>query len=221
MNHRSYFDAGAVSIAIARSGRAVRFLGKKEVFDAPVVGQLATAMGGIRVERASGSDEPLQAAAAALEAGELVAMAPAGHDPAGPGVLRPRAQGPLGRCPAAPAHAAPGHPDRRVGDREGLAAIEPAAQRPQRHRPADRADPRRPARRRAQGQVAERRHRADHEGDRQAAAGGGAASGGRRPPTSWRRRTRPATTATRPPNATVVPARTDPALVLGKIRVSV
>ena len=36
MNHRSYFDAGAMSIAIARSGRAVRFLGKKEVFDAPV-----------------------------------------------------------------------------------------------------------------------------------------------------------------------------------------
>ena len=105
MNHRSYFDAGAVSIAIARSGRAVRFLGKKEVFDAPVVGQLAAAMGGIRVERASGSNEPLQAAAAALEAGELVAMAPAGHDPPGPGVLRPRAQGPLGRRPAAPAHA--------------------------------------------------------------------------------------------------------------------
>ena len=42
----------------------VRFLGKKEVFDAPVVGDLARAMGGIRVERGTGSDEPLQAAAA-------------------------------------------------------------------------------------------------------------------------------------------------------------
>ena len=61
----------------------MRFLGKKEVFDAPVVGQLAQAMGGIRVERGTGSDEPLAAAALALEAGELVAMMPRGHDPAG------------------------------------------------------------------------------------------------------------------------------------------
>ena len=35
-NHRSYFDSAAMSMAIARSGRTVRFLGKKEVFDAPV-----------------------------------------------------------------------------------------------------------------------------------------------------------------------------------------
>ena len=41
----------------------VRFLGKKEVFDAPVVGQLVAALGGIRVERGTGSDEPLQEAA--------------------------------------------------------------------------------------------------------------------------------------------------------------
>ena len=34
-NHRSYFDPVALSVAIARSGRTVRFLGKKEVFDAP------------------------------------------------------------------------------------------------------------------------------------------------------------------------------------------
>jgi putative phosphoserine phosphatase/1-acylglycerol-3-phosphate O-acyltransferase len=93
MNHRSYFDAGAVSIAIARSGRAVRFLGKKEVFDAPIVGPLATAMGGIRVERSSGSSEPLQAAAAALEAGELVAMAPQGTIPRGPAFFDPALKG--------------------------------------------------------------------------------------------------------------------------------
>ena len=43
-----------------RSGASVRFLGKKEVFDAPVVGHLARAMGGIRVERGTGSDEPLK-----------------------------------------------------------------------------------------------------------------------------------------------------------------
>ena len=62
-NHRSYFDVAAMSLVIARRGRPARFLGKKEVFDAPVVGQLAAAMGGIRVDRATGSDEPLQAAA--------------------------------------------------------------------------------------------------------------------------------------------------------------
>ena len=37
-NHRSYFDVAAMSLAIAKSGRAARFLGKKEVFDAPIVG---------------------------------------------------------------------------------------------------------------------------------------------------------------------------------------
>ena len=93
MNHRSYFDAGAMSIAIARSGRAVRFLGKKEVFDAPVVGQIASAMGGIRVERASGSAEPLHAAVAALEAGELVVIAPQGTIPRGKAFFEPVLKG--------------------------------------------------------------------------------------------------------------------------------
>ena len=175
INHRSYFDAGAVSIAIARGGRPVRFLGKKEVFDAPVIGQLATAMGGIPVERASGSNEPLRAAVAAIEAGELVAVDAAGHDPARQGVLRPGAQGSLGGGAPAAAHGRPSHPDRPVGDGEGVAAVEPAAQRRQHHRPAVGPHTRRATDLRAQGQVAEGRHGADHEGDRQAAATGGAA----------------------------------------------
>ncbi len=82
-NHRSYFDVSAMSIVIGKSGRTARFLGKKEVFDAPVVGQIATAMGGIRVDRGTGSDEPLQAAADALEGGEMVAMMPEGTIPRG------------------------------------------------------------------------------------------------------------------------------------------
>ena len=56
----------------------------------PSSGRSPAAMGGIRVERASGSDEPLAAAAAALVGGEVVALMPAGHDPAGQGVLRNR-----------------------------------------------------------------------------------------------------------------------------------
>lgn len=82
-NHRSYFDVAAMSLTMARSGRTVRFLGKKEVFDAPVVGQIATAFGGIRVERGTGSDEPLLAAAEAIECGEVVSMMPQGTIPRG------------------------------------------------------------------------------------------------------------------------------------------
>jgi putative phosphoserine phosphatase / 1-acylglycerol-3-phosphate O-acyltransferase len=92
-NHRSYFDVAAMSLAIARSGRPARFLGKKEVFDAPIVGQIAAAMGGIRVDRATGSDEPLRAAAEALEGGEMVAMMPEGTIPRGPAFFDPTLRG--------------------------------------------------------------------------------------------------------------------------------
>ena len=92
-NHRSYFDSAAMSMAIAQSGRTVRFLGKKEVFDAPLVGQLATAMGGIRVDRGTGSDEPLQAAADALVGGEVVAIMPQGTIPRGPAFFDPELKG--------------------------------------------------------------------------------------------------------------------------------
>src|SRR4029077_11804210 len=71
----------------------VRFLGKKEVFDAPVIGPLATAMGGIRVDRGTGSDEPLQAAADALGGGEVVAIMPQGTIPRGPAFFDPVLKG--------------------------------------------------------------------------------------------------------------------------------
>ena len=92
-NHRSYFDPLAMGMALAQRGRPVRFLGKKEVFDAPVVGQMATAMGGIRVDRGTGSDQPLEAAAAALAAGELVAVMPQGTIPRGPAFFEPELKG--------------------------------------------------------------------------------------------------------------------------------
>jgi putative phosphoserine phosphatase/1-acylglycerol-3-phosphate O-acyltransferase len=88
-NHRSYFDPMALAMAFAKRGRPVRFLGKKEVFDAPVVGPVARAMGGIRVERGTGSDEPLAEAAAALEMGEIVALMPQGTIPRGPAFFDP------------------------------------------------------------------------------------------------------------------------------------
>ena len=92
-NHRSYFDPAAIGIVIARTDRTVRFLGKKEVFDAPVVGQIAAAMGGIRVERGTGSDAPLQAAADALAAGDLVALMPQGTIPRGRAFYEPKLKG--------------------------------------------------------------------------------------------------------------------------------
>jgi putative phosphoserine phosphatase/1-acylglycerol-3-phosphate O-acyltransferase len=88
-NHRSYFDVVALAIIAARAGRPVRFLGKKELFDAPVVGQLARALGGISVDRGSGSGQPLRDAQRALEAGELVVILPQGTIPRGEAFFDP------------------------------------------------------------------------------------------------------------------------------------
>ncbi len=106
-NHRSYFDPLAMGMMFARRGRPVRFLGKKEVFDAPIVGQLAKAVGGIRVERGTGSDEPLAAAARALEAGELVALMPQGTIPRGPAFFDPVLKGRWGAARLAAMTGAP------------------------------------------------------------------------------------------------------------------
>jgi putative phosphoserine phosphatase/1-acylglycerol-3-phosphate O-acyltransferase len=106
-NHRSYFDAAAVSVTIARSGRTVRFLGKKEVFDAPIIGPLAAAMGGIRVDRATGSDEPLKAAVEALAGGEIVALMPQGTIPRGPAFFDPVLKGRWGAARLATLTGAP------------------------------------------------------------------------------------------------------------------
>jgi putative phosphoserine phosphatase/1-acylglycerol-3-phosphate O-acyltransferase len=92
-NHRSYFDSVAVGLAITQTGRTARFLGKKEVFDVPVFGALARWVGGIRVERGTGSDEPLEAAAAALRAGEVIGLMPQGTIPRGPAFFEPELKG--------------------------------------------------------------------------------------------------------------------------------
>lgn len=106
-NHRSYFDSAAMALTIARTDRTVRFLGKKEVFDAPVVGQIAAAMGGIRVDRGTGSDEPLQAAAEALANGDLVAIMPQGTIPRGPAFFEPKLKGRWGAARLAALSGAP------------------------------------------------------------------------------------------------------------------
>ena len=107
-NHRSYFDTVAVGVTVLQSGRPLRFLGKKEVFDAPVVGQLARAMGGIRVDRGTESaGDSLGAATRALQAGELVAIMPQGTIPRGREFFDPVLKGKTGAARLAAATRAP------------------------------------------------------------------------------------------------------------------
>jgi putative phosphoserine phosphatase/1-acylglycerol-3-phosphate O-acyltransferase len=106
-NHRSYFDPIVMGVVIAKTGRNVRGLGKKEVFDVPLVGRLMKASGGIRVDRGTGSDEPLDAAIAAVEAGELLMVAPEGTIPRGPAFFDPELKGRWGAARIAAATRAP------------------------------------------------------------------------------------------------------------------
>jgi putative phosphoserine phosphatase/1-acylglycerol-3-phosphate O-acyltransferase len=69
-------------------------------------------MGGIPVERASGSDEPLRAAVAAIEAGELVALTPQGTIPRGKAFFDPVLKG---RWGAARLHRLTGAPVIPIG----------------------------------------------------------------------------------------------------------
>lgn len=107
-NHRSYFDTVALGLTVIRAGRSPRFLGKKEVFDAPVIGPLAKAMGGIRVDRGSGSaNESLDHAALALDAGEVVIVMPQGTIPRGEAFFEPKLVGKTGAARLAARTGAP------------------------------------------------------------------------------------------------------------------
>ncbi|MEM7338545.1 MAG: HAD-IB family hydrolase [Actinomycetota bacterium] len=89
-NHRSYLDPLAIGMLAASAERPTRFLTKAELTDAPVVGSIISALGAIRVDRGSGSDEPLRQAAQAVSAGELIAVFPQGTIPRGPAFFDPK-----------------------------------------------------------------------------------------------------------------------------------
>lgn len=95
-NHRSYFDVVAIGLVAAQVGRPVRFMAKQEVFDAPVVGSLARALGGIPVDRGQGGSMPMHRAAAALGAGEVVIVLPQGTIPRGAAFFDPVLTGKTG-----------------------------------------------------------------------------------------------------------------------------
>ncbi len=82
-NHRSYIDPLVVALVAAKAGRPARFLSKKEVTDAPIVGPIVRSLGAIRVDREGDSTGSTKAAATALRAGELIALFPQGTIPRG------------------------------------------------------------------------------------------------------------------------------------------
>ncbi len=106
-NHRSYFDVAALAVVAGRLGRPVRFLAKRELFDAPLVGWVARALGGVPVDRGSGSDQPLRRAEAALRAGEVVIVLPQGTIPRGEAFFDSALRGKTGTARLAAATGAP------------------------------------------------------------------------------------------------------------------
>lgn len=106
-NHRSYFDMAALAVVAGRLGRPVRFLAKRELFDAPLLGWAVRAVGGIPVDRGSGSDRPLRQAEAALRAGEVVVVLPQGTIPRGEAFFDPVLEGRTGTARLAAATGAP------------------------------------------------------------------------------------------------------------------
>jgi putative phosphoserine phosphatase/1-acylglycerol-3-phosphate O-acyltransferase len=110
-NHRSYFDVAAIGLVAARLGRPVRFLAKQEVFDAPIVGRLARALGGIPVERDRNSpgarEGPMRQASDALRGGEVVIVLPQGTIPRGAQFFDPVLHGRTGTARLAAESGAP------------------------------------------------------------------------------------------------------------------
>jgi putative phosphoserine phosphatase/1-acylglycerol-3-phosphate O-acyltransferase len=106
-NHRSYFDPLAICYAAAQVHRPVRFLAKAELFDVPAMAAVLETLGVIRVDRGSGSDAPLEAAATELDAGELVVILPEGTIPRGEEFFDPDLKGRPGIARLARATGAP------------------------------------------------------------------------------------------------------------------
>lgn len=77
-NHLSYLDPFAHAYFVIEAGRRPRFLAKRELFDNWLTGAALRGAGQIPVDRGSGDRSPLDAAARALAAGEVVVIYPEG-----------------------------------------------------------------------------------------------------------------------------------------------
>ena len=95
-NHRSYLDPLVLAHTTAGAGRPARFLAKKEVTDAPLLGALSRSLGAIRVDRGGSGAAPMAQGVRLLRAGELVAVFPQGTIPRGEAFFKPELQGRTG-----------------------------------------------------------------------------------------------------------------------------
>jgi len=77
-NHLSYVDPFAHGYFVVRAGRRPRFLAKQELFENPFLRTVLLGAHQIPVRRGTGDRRPLEDAAAALEAGEIVVVYPEG-----------------------------------------------------------------------------------------------------------------------------------------------
>lgn len=77
INHVSYLDFAITGTAVLPTGRLVRFMAKKEIFDNKLAGPLMRGMHHINVDRSSGSAS-FVAALRALKAGEIIGIFPEG-----------------------------------------------------------------------------------------------------------------------------------------------
>ena len=75
MNHVGYLDFAIAGTAVLPSGRLVRFMAKKEIFDNPIAGPLMRGMKHISVDRKNGGPSFI-AALRALNKGEIVGVFP-------------------------------------------------------------------------------------------------------------------------------------------------
>lgn len=75
INHISYLDFALAGYAVLPTGRLIRFMAKKAIFDVPVIGQLCRGMKHISVDRSAGADA-YREAVNALERGEIVGVFP-------------------------------------------------------------------------------------------------------------------------------------------------
>lgn len=77
MNHIGYLDFALIGTAALPTGRLVRFMAKKEIFDNKLAGPLMRGMHHINVDRSSGTAS-FVAALRALRSGEIVGIFPEG-----------------------------------------------------------------------------------------------------------------------------------------------
>ena len=95
-NHRSYLDPIVLTAVGMRRGRKLRYLGKKEMFDTPVIGQGMKLLGQIEVDRGTGDTAPLQQAVDALHRGEAIGIFPQGTIPRGEAFYEPKLEAKTG-----------------------------------------------------------------------------------------------------------------------------